>query len=202
MTGRQGLAALVVLMLGATVFAAAPKKAPPVKASTIDAQLQAVFNKADQNGDGYLDAVELAHSFRGASAKLPPSAYDDKGNLTPAAQQARTKYPDMVYLLAVDKDGDGRIGWDEFKTFGENSAKAMQQQQKAIQAAYQRAMQNMRNSQRRGGSYGRGPSRSTNNRGRNNSAQQRAAQAARARQQQAARARQAAQRRLQQQRKR
>lgn len=199
---RALLSLLSLLACAVTVSAAPPKKAPQKqKLSAIDAKLQAIFQKADENADGYLDATELAHSYRGSKAKAASPAYDDMGNLTSAGKSAATKYPDMVFLGAADKDNDGRVSWQEFKQYGEAAVQALQgqlaQRQRAIQASYGRAMRNMRSSRGRSGRTVR--RRNQGNRNGNRQAaqaqrqaaqQQRAVQAAAIQAQQQARAQQ------------
>jgi hypothetical protein len=111
----------------------------------VDTQLQLIFNRADSDHDGFLDEMELAKSFRGAKAKPAPPLYDDKGNLTSAYARGQTKYPDRLFLYALDKDGDGRVSWDEFRTQGEAYAAALQKQQAQLmnmQRAYMQAARN------------------------------------------------------------
>jgi hypothetical protein len=156
------------LTLGLCVAAtAAPPKDPQV-----DLQLKALFNKWDLDHDGFLDKEELAKHFRGPKAKPPQGdMYDDKGNLTPLFYQARTKYPDLVFLWSLDKDMDGRINWTEFEQYGQAYAAALKQlvknrqqlaltQQRALQNMYAQAYRNVRHAQHRHTSYNRHAHRS------------------------------------------
>ncbi len=120
---------------------AAGKQQPPSSPNAqVESQLKTLFNKADLNQDGYLDKEELARSFRGPSAKPPQQdLYDDKGRLNPAYSQARTKYPEMVFLWTADKDGDSRVSWEEYLKYGLDSCAAQQKQQQALQRALQSA---------------------------------------------------------------
>lgn len=131
--------------------------AAPVPKKAVDAQLKTVFQGVDQNSDGFLSGDELARHFRGPKAAPPPAMYDDKGNISQSYEQAKSKYPDMLYLVAMDHDNDGRISWNEFRSYGENFARALQKRQaklQSLQKAYVRAMQNrMRAIQRQRQAY-------------------------------------------------
>jgi hypothetical protein len=87
----------------------------------LDYQLRMAFDRMDKNQDGYLDKPELALAFRGAKAQPAPPLYDDKGRVTVEGRQAATKYPDLIYLTTLDKDGDDQLSWDEYRTFYENA---------------------------------------------------------------------------------
>ncbi len=124
----------------------------------VEAQLRVSFGRMDLNKDGLLDDVELARAFRGPRAKpVPLPQFDDKGNYTSPSGQAGLKYPDQVYLLALDQDGDGRISWAEFDSYGEAYAvqfKNMQRlNQQALRAAYAQAQRNL--AVRRNANYSR-----------------------------------------------
>jgi len=146
----------------AALATAAPQKDPQV-----EAQLHALFNKWDLDRDGFLDKEELAKHFRGPKAKPPEGdLYDDKGNLTPLFYQAKTKYPDLIFLWSLDKDMDGRINWSEFEQNGQAYEAALKQQfknrqqlvlsqQRALQSMHSRAYRNVRNSQHRNTNYNR-----------------------------------------------
>ncbi len=135
-------------------FQAAPALNTQQKA-VIDAQLQQSFKKADANNDGFLDGDELAHALRGPKAKPAPAMYDDKGNITAAFYQARTKYPDMIYLAAMDKDDDGRISWNEYRTYGETYAANLLNQRQAMQRMMLQAMRNQARYRNRNTNYNR-----------------------------------------------
>lgn len=150
---------LSLALIPFTLTTAAPPNNPQV-----EAQLHALFNKWDLNGDGFLDKEELAKHFRGPKAKPPDGdMYDDKGNLTPLYYQARTKYPDLVFLWALDKDSDSRISWMEFEQYGQQYAAALKQrvknQQQLLQQIYGQAYRNMRNAQSARANYVRNANR-------------------------------------------
>lgn len=95
----------------------------------------------------------LAKAFHGPKAEpAPQSQYDEKGNLASPSGQSGTKYPDQVYLLALDREGDGKVSWHEFDSFGEAYAaqlKNMQRlKQQALRAAYAQAQRNLARSSR------------------------------------------------------
>ncbi|MBY0228376.1 MAG: EF-hand domain-containing protein, partial [Gemmataceae bacterium] len=124
----------------------------------VDAQLRVSFGRMDSNKDGFLDDVELARAFRGPKARpAPMPAYNDKGEFVMPSGQAGLKYPDQVYLLALDQDGDGRVSWAEFDSYGEAYAaqfKSMQRlNQQALRAAYAQAQRNL--AVRRNANYSR-----------------------------------------------
>ncbi len=151
---RFGLPLTLALSLG-TLATAAPSKDPQV-----EAQLHALFDKWDLDHDGFLDKEELAKHFRGPKAKPPEGdMYDDKGNLTPLYYQARTKYPDLVFLWSLDTDTDGQISWPEFEKYGQQYATALKQrqqtQQRMLQSIYGRAYRNVRTAQHRNTNYNR-----------------------------------------------
>lgn len=143
--------AALVLLLGTTVLPAAPQKpaakpAAPKHDPVVEAQLRASFGRVDLNRDGSLDEDELARAFRGVNAKppaRPETKYDEKGNPISSGEVDLKKYPDQVYLLALDKNGDNRISWAEFEEYGEayyaQIANAQKQNQQAMQAAYTQA---------------------------------------------------------------
>jgi hypothetical protein len=130
-------------MLAASAGEAANSSTGALSASQkaqVQAQLRALFDKKDENKDGFLDKFELAHAFRGAKAKPPEQGmYDDKGRFTQVYYQARTKYPEMLFLWTVDKDQDGQVNWAEYLTYGLQVAAAQQQQLLALQRGQQAA---------------------------------------------------------------
>ncbi len=139
----------------AAVLPAGLAAAGPSGGSTaqVEAQLKALFDKADLNHDGYLDKEELAKGFRGPRATPPTGGlYDDKGRPTQLYSQAQSKYPDLAFLWAVDKDGDNSVSWAEYRTSGlEGYAaqqKKLQAMQRALQAAAKQASQYRANMQR------------------------------------------------------
>lgn len=131
----------------------------------VEAKLRVDFARVDLNKDGFLDAEELAKSFRGAKAVPPPPLeYDDTGNIKPGTGLDK-KFADQTYLYALDKDFDGRISWPEFEEYGEAYAAAIRGQQldqQRQQALYLQAQRNIAASQLRRSSY----SRSNSNRNR------------------------------------
>lgn len=144
------LGAIVLLFgLTATPAEAQPKQPSGKHDPAVEAQLRVTFARADLDKDGYLDATELAKSFRGANAKAPPQVpqFDEKGNLNPQANRAALKYPDQVYLLALDKDDDGKVSWNEYDAYGEAYAaqfKDMQRlNQQALRTAYAQAQRQL-----------------------------------------------------------
>src|SRR5262249_28910825 len=144
-----------------TLATAAPQKDPQV-----EAQLRALFKKWDLNNDGFLDREELAKHFRGPQAVSPAGGmYDDKGNATPLYHQARTKYPDLMFLWPLDKDLDDRVSWPEFEQYGLKYANALKQrlqaQQGLLQQIYARANRNLRNARSRRVHYNRHAPRSS-----------------------------------------
>lgn len=162
----RGSLFVLSLFLGSSSLVAAAKPKPraakpsPAKHNPqVEAQLRASFGRADLNKDAFLDEMELAKAFRGPNATpIAQPQFDDKGNFAmPTAQQSR-KYPDQVYLWALDTDRDGKLSWTEFDAYGEAYAaqlKNMQQRnQQAIRAAYAQAQRNQ--ARRRGANYSRG----------------------------------------------
>jgi hypothetical protein len=131
----------------------------------VEAKLRADFARGDLNKDGFLDAAELAKSFRGAKAVPPPALeYDDLGNMKPGTGLNK-KYADQTFLYALDKDLDARISWLEFEEYGEAYAGAIRGQQldqQRQQALYLQAQRHIAASQLRRSSY----SRSNSNRNR------------------------------------
>ncbi len=116
-------------------------------------RLQAQFDTADLDHNGFLDKDELAKAFRGAKAKpATQGMYDDEGRLSKVYYQARTKYPEMVYLWSADKNGDELVSWPEFRDYGLSRLRAQQQQQQALQrqmqSAYRRTATQSRRSNR------------------------------------------------------
>ncbi len=139
MSVPKWLASIWIVLLALSGQAAGPALNSSQMAQA-EPRLRALFDKADLNRDGFLDRDELARSYRGPNAKSPEGGmYDDKGHLTPLVYQARTKYPDLVFLWAVDKDGDNRVSWAEYRQFGLDDYAAKLKQQQALQVAIQSA---------------------------------------------------------------
>ncbi|MBN9122257.1 MAG: EF-hand domain-containing protein [Planctomycetes bacterium] len=91
--------AVVALGLGAAWTAA---EAQPGGRHSLDAG----FDRADRNRDGFLDADELAKVFRGPNAK----AVADK----PGAKET---HPDHAFMDAWDANRDGKISKAEFEKY-------------------------------------------------------------------------------------
>jgi hypothetical protein len=109
-------------------------RAAPAPNGAVIANFKARFDKADLDQSAFLDKDELAKVFRGPKAKAPVQGmYDDRGNLSKVYYQAKTKYPELVFLWSADKDADGLVSWLEFKNFELNLLKNQQQQQQALQ---------------------------------------------------------------------
>src|SRR5262249_3205072 len=107
----------------------------PVKAITVTAirnQLRVVFNDWDLNGDGYLDKEQLAKVFRCTNAK--PYDYenpskgvkgdkdkkggDKKNSNKPSKKPDYKTYPDYLFLIQLDENGDKPIRRKEWETWG------------------------------------------------------------------------------------
>lgn len=69
-------------------------------------RLDASFAQADKNKDGFLDADELAKSFRGPNAK----AIDDKVG-------SKETHPDHAFMDAWDANKDGKVSKAEFEKY-------------------------------------------------------------------------------------
>lgn len=151
MYSRKFLIILVALLLTLPASTAPgqakapPKPAPGKHDPAVEAQLRMSFAKIDLDKNGFMDDTELAKAFRGPNAKAAPSVgFDEKGNLPPAAS---IKLPDQIYLVALDRDGDGRVSWAEFDAHGEAYAaqlKNLQQlNQQALRQAYAQAQRQL-----------------------------------------------------------
>lgn len=70
-------------------------------------RLDASFDQADKNKDGFLDAEELAKAFRGPNAKVIVDKIGTKGEA----------HPDHAFMDAWDADKDGRISKAEFEKY-------------------------------------------------------------------------------------
>lgn len=90
-----GAATLVLASVTATA-------APPNNNHRLDAS----FAQADKNKDGFLDADELAKSFRGPNAK----AVDDKVG-------SKETHPDHAFVDAWDANKDGKVSKAEFEKY-------------------------------------------------------------------------------------
>ena len=132
-------------ILVASASSAPPKTKPaaPMHDAAVEAQLKAIFTRTDINKDMFLDATEVARSYRGYGAKpAPQPGYDSKGNYVAESATNGYKYPDQIFMLAADRDGDNRVSWDEFDVYGESIAVKVKSQQQAMKAAYARAQRN------------------------------------------------------------
>jgi hypothetical protein len=96
--------ALSVFGAAALILAAATAKAAPP--ANNNHRLDASFTQADKNKDGFLDADELAKSFRGPNAK----AIDDKVG-------SKETHPDHAFMDAWDANKDGKISKAEFEKY-------------------------------------------------------------------------------------
>lgn len=85
-----------LLAAGSSVAAAPPN----------NHRLDASFAQADKNKDGFLDADELAKTFRGPNAK----AVDDKLG-------SKETHPDHAFVDAWDANKDGKISKAEFEKY-------------------------------------------------------------------------------------
>lgn len=146
-----------VLLLVICLPSAAAPSASSTQNTMTDAQLRVLFRAADKNNDGYLDAEELAIAFRGPRAKPMPhfALHDLQGKTYPVTQDLR-RYPDEIFRLAADTDFDGRVSWPEYRAYGESYATVLRQEigfERALQAAYLKALQNQAAAMYRQASY-------------------------------------------------
>jgi hypothetical protein len=96
---------LALSVLGAATLilvSATAKAAPPNNNHRLDAS----FDQADKNKDGFLDADELAKSFRGPNAKV----IDDKVG-------SKETHPDHAFMDAWDANKDGKVSKAEFEKY-------------------------------------------------------------------------------------
>lgn len=149
------LLGVVALLVSATLVSAQDKKKDRKndQTSPFEAQARAIFENLDLNDDASIDKDELARAFRGPKAKAAPEpkeTSDKEGNKRPVLDP---RYPDQAYLKALDKNGDDKIDWDEFKVIADQNEeqfkKLQEQQQQAIRRLYE---QMRRMPGRRGGS--------------------------------------------------
>src|SRR5262245_12295147 len=98
---------LAVLLTASTQDAGAA-----VSKTYVVGQLRLLFADWDTNDDGYLDKKELAKGFRGKDAKPydhTPSAGKDKTRNRSKTKAEYKKYPDYLFLVQLDEDGDKKI---------------------------------------------------------------------------------------------
>lgn len=74
-------------------------------------RFDAYFKQADKNGDGFLDAAELAKAFRGPAAKV---IVDKAGS--------KETHPDHAFLDAWDANKDGKVSMSEFERYESKAA--------------------------------------------------------------------------------
>jgi hypothetical protein len=152
MSWLRALAVAGLLMLMATsVPAADTKKKDPKGTGPIMAQLRATFAAWDLNSDGYLDKEELAKAFRGSDAKPYDYKSDkakdgdkkddekakdnasDKGTSSSTSKPDYSKYPDYLFLVQLDKNGDEKISKDEFESWARDYAVQLKKQLDVLQ---------------------------------------------------------------------
>lgn len=137
----------LIALLGSSgfVFISDAGAQPKIKHDpNVEVQLRTLFNRYDLNKDGFLDAEEVAKAYRGPTAKpAPQPGFDSKGNFVAPASSSGYKYPDQVFMLAADRNGDNRVSWDEYDVYGESIVLRAKNQAQAMRAAYARAQRNL-----------------------------------------------------------
>ena len=89
--------------LAGLMLTTSPASAQP----RVNHRLDASFEQADKNKDGFLDAEELARAFRGPSAKV----------IVDKIGVSRELHPDHAFMDAWDADKDGKISKSEFERY-------------------------------------------------------------------------------------
>lgn len=111
---------LAVLLTASTQDAGAA-----VSKTYVVGQLRLLFADWDTNDDGYLDKKELAKGFRGKDAKPydhTPSAGKDKTRNRSKTKAEYKKYPDYLFLVQLDEDGDKKISRKEWEKWAKGYA--------------------------------------------------------------------------------
>jgi hypothetical protein len=135
--------AMAALGLGLFFFPEIKATGATVSTTAIRGQLRLLFAEWDLNEDGYLDKAELAKAFRGPDAKPydykkaakkdkqdPKDAAEhkqegnnkDKKTTTPKKKPAYKSYPDYLFLVQLDQDGDKKISRKEWESWAKGYA--------------------------------------------------------------------------------
>jgi len=79
-------------------------------------EIKKMWDKLDQDGNGFLDGVEAQIFFENTYDWLSPPGKEKKKNITPEERQLKKKQVVCEWLTAFDSDHDGTIDWQEFMT--------------------------------------------------------------------------------------
>jgi hypothetical protein len=96
----------VLFSIGAASLMLASATAKAAPQANNNHRLDASFAQADKNKDGFLDAEELAKTFRGPTAKV----IDDKVG-------SKETHPDHAFMDAWDTNKDGKVSKAEFEKY-------------------------------------------------------------------------------------